>query len=575
MFLFHIFRSFLPLENPIGFGVADFIEFGLAALLVAALLLRPRLEPGFRRLAEKTGRSMVLAALFPVVARLLLLPKSAVPIPGSSDDFSYLLLADTLRHFRLANPVHPMHRFFEALFVLQEPSYASIYPPGQGIVLALGRAIFGHPWAGVLIPVAAFCGLCYWMLRGWTTPVWSLTGALLAGIEFGPLNQWTNTYWGGGVSATAGCLVFGALPRLRERPRPRDAVLLGLGLGIAMLTRPFEFLLLMAAVALYGLTLRGPVRAFAKPALVAALAFLPAAGITLLQNHAVTGRWTTIPYQLSRYQYGVPTTFSTQRLPAPHRELTPIQMRTYEGQSAVHGEGTDTLAAWFERLVYRLRFYRFFFLAPLYAALPFFLWRLRDPRFAWLVAALAIFAIGTNFYPYFFQHYIAALACLMVLASVTALDTLGHVKLRGWPAGREAALLLLALCAAHFLFFYGVRLFADDATVRSVARYEAWDYINIGDAEGRRAVQQRLDRIQGKLLVFVHYGPTHEYQEWMHNEADIDAARIVWADDLGDTENETLLDYYPGRAAWMLEPDALPPRLEPYCPQRIEELPIH
>ena len=176
MFLFHIFRSFLPLENPLGFGAADFIELGLAALLVAAILLRPRLEPGFRRLAEKTGWSMALAALLPVATRLLLLGKSAVPIPGSSDDFSYLLLADTLRHFRLANPTHPMHRFFESLFVLQEPAYASIYPAGQGIALALGRAIFGHPWAGVLLSIAAFCGLCYWMLRGWTTPAWSLAG---------------------------------------------------------------------------------------------------------------------------------------------------------------------------------------------------------------------------------------------------------------------------------------------------------------------------------------------------------------------------------------------------------------
>jgi len=75
---------------------------------------------------------MALAALFPVAARVALLGKSAVPIPGSADGLSFVLLADTLRHFRLANPTHTMHRFFEALFVLQEPAYASIYPAGQG-----------------------------------------------------------------------------------------------------------------------------------------------------------------------------------------------------------------------------------------------------------------------------------------------------------------------------------------------------------------------------------------------------------------------------------------------------------
>ena len=91
----------------------------------------------------------------------------------------------------------------------------------------------------------------------------------------------------------------------------------------------------------------------------------------------------------------------------------------------------------------------------------------------------------------------------------------------------------------------------------------------------RAYIEHRLDQIPGQVLVFVRYGPSHMFEEWMHNEANIDAARIVWADDLGDTENETLLDYYPARAAWMLEPDALPARLEPYNPQRIEILPIH
>jgi len=39
MFLFDLFRSFLPLHNPIGFGSADFIEFALAAMLVLMVAL--------------------------------------------------------------------------------------------------------------------------------------------------------------------------------------------------------------------------------------------------------------------------------------------------------------------------------------------------------------------------------------------------------------------------------------------------------------------------------------------------------------------------------------------------------
>ena len=144
-----------------------------------------------------------------------MLPHHPVPSPDVYDEFGHLLVADTLLHFRLANPPHPLHQFFETFFVLQTPSYASIYPIGQGLTLAIGRAIFGLPWAGVLLSSAAMCALCYWMLRGWTTPGWALLGGLLAVIEFGPLNAWMNSYWGGGLAACGGCLVFGALPRLR------------------------------------------------------------------------------------------------------------------------------------------------------------------------------------------------------------------------------------------------------------------------------------------------------------------------------------------------------------------------
>ena len=43
-----------------------------------------------------------------------------------------------------------------------------------------------------------------------------------------------NSYWGGSLAACAGCLVFGALPRLRGRGRARDGALLGLGIGISL-----------------------------------------------------------------------------------------------------------------------------------------------------------------------------------------------------------------------------------------------------------------------------------------------------------------------------------------------------
>ncbi|MBV9771958.1 MAG: hypothetical protein JOZ32_20465, partial [Bryobacterales bacterium] len=194
----------MVLQNPIGFGTSDFIELGLAILLVAmALVSLPWVEPFARKLAVKMGRCMLLLALLPVALRLALLPTHPVPSPNVYDEFGHLLVADTLLHFRLANPPHALPQFFETFFVLQTPAYASIYPTGQGLMLGIGRAVFGLPWAGVLLSTAALCSLCYWMLLGWTTRAWALVGGMLAVIEFGPLSSWMNSYWGGSFAAVA------------------------------------------------------------------------------------------------------------------------------------------------------------------------------------------------------------------------------------------------------------------------------------------------------------------------------------------------------------------------------------
>lgn len=558
MFLFDLFRSFLPLHNPIGFGAVDFIEMALAILLAAfALLWRAPLELRLRALGERTAWCMACLALLPIVLRLLLLPHNPIPSPNVSDDFSYVLLADTLRHFRLANPPHALPQFFETYFAVQQPSYSSIFPLGQGLALAFGWLLFGHPWAGVALSTGALCALCFWMLRGWTTPGWSLLGGLLAVVQFGPLNQWMNSFWGGAVAGCAGCLVFGALPRLRRNFRRRDAALLGVGLAVHLLTRPYESIFLVCATALF---FGNRPRVLLRSTAIASFAVIPALGLILLHNHSVTGEWTQLPYQLSRYQYGVPTTFTFDPIPRPHRELTPQQKLHYDVQSQVHGEGTDTLWQYLSRLGGRLLFYRFFFLPPLYLALPFFLWRLRERRFAWAAGTIILFALGTNFYPYFYTHYIAALTCVFVLAAVAALERLARFN-------RECALIVIFFCTAHFVFWYSLHLFAGERFAADAMRYETWDAINSGDPLGRLAVNRQLSQAGGQNLVFVRYASIHKFHEWVHNAADIDASPTVWARDLGPEENQKLRDYYPRRRAWLLEADALPPRLIPYQPK--------
>lgn len=344
----------------------------------------------------------------------------------------------------------------------------------------------------------------------------------------------------------------------------RDAAFLGAGIGLQVLTRQYETIFLVLSVMLFfvpDLADREELWKVARLIPVAFIAVTPAIALTLLQNHAVTGSWTTLPNALSRYQYGVPAAFTTQPNPTPHVALTREQELDYEIQSEVHGNGPDTIKSYFSRLISRVRFYRFFFLAPLYLALPVYLLKLREFRYVWVLVTVLLFSLGSNFYPYFYSHYIAAATCLFLLIAITALDRLSRVNIPGWLAGDAAARVIVFLCFAHFTFWYGLHLATPPDVTAAMVPYETWDAINQGDPEGRIFVNRQLAQSPGKQLVLVRYWPPHAFKEWVYNSADIDRARVVWARDLGPAEDEKLIRYYPDRTVWLLEPDFRPPRL--------------
>jgi hypothetical protein len=557
----------MPASNAFGFAPADWLLALLTATFIfAAFGWNPVIQRAFAALAGKTRACMLLLFLLPIALRLLLLPHHPVPTPEIYDEFSHLLVADTLLHGRLANPPHPFPQFFETFFELQRPTYSSIYPLGQGIVLAAGSLISGVPWTGVLIVTGAFCGLCYWMLRGWVTPVWALLGGFLAVIQFGPLNLWMNSYWGGALAAAGGCLVFGALPRLLAGWRARHAVLLGIGFVAHMLARQFESVLLFAAIVLFFLPslFRRETRLKLLRASVVTLgAVLPGIALILLQNRAITHNWNILPEQLSRYQYGVPAALTIESNPVPHVTLTPQQELDYKAQTLVHGPG-DTLSKFLLRLEYRVRYYRFFFLPPLYIAFIAFFFALRNRRLLWVAATLIIFALGTNLFPYLLVHYLAAVTCLFVLVSVTGLQQVVRLTIRGTRVGIEIVRVVILLCVAEFTCWYALHLFETPAAY-SVLRYETWDAVEGTRQQRRVDVKRQLAAISGQLLVFVRYSPHHIYQEeWVWNAADIDASRVVYALDLGMVEDEKLIGYFPGRKLLLLEPDEYPPSISPF-----------
>jgi sugar lactone lactonase YvrE len=61
--------------------------------------------------------------------------------------------------------------------------------------------------------------------------------------------------------------------------------------------------------------------------------------------------------------------------------------------------------------------------------------------------------------------------------------------------------------------------------------------------------------------------PKHNWtNEWVYNDAVIDQAKVVWARDMSQAENQELFAYFKDRQVWVVDPDSTPAKLLPYEP---------
>ena len=476
------------------------------------------------------------------------------PLPRVQDEFSYLLASDTYAHGRMTNPTHPLWQHFETMHVIQQPSYMSKYPPGQGLMLAIGQVVTNRPIVGVWITSALAVVACYWLLLAFAPPKWATLGAACLILHPGFLLIWGQSYWGGTLAFAGGALVVGGALRLMRRGTPlrtTDGLWMVVGALVLAVTRPFEGVLTCLVVVLWMVvhwTRYGwpPLSRLALHGLLPQV-LLSALGLWGLAqyNRAVTGDPLTMPYQVHEQMYGMCPLFLFQS-PMPERHYRHDSLRKFHAEWSMNWYRDQQ--NWGGLLETKGNFLRWTALVLLpYAllvpvlALPWW----RGTRWRWpLVALVAVWGV-TQITIWNFPHYIAPVAPLVFVVVVEGLRN-------------------LRVAARHFTWNrLPVRLLVGVQVVLCVCAIAAWAADGDRGWNARRqAIQQSLEHQPGRHLVLVEYSPEHPpHEEWVWNEADIDGAKVVWARAMSPPQQAELMEYFRDREVWHLAADSPEPHL--------------
>jgi hypothetical protein len=345
-------------------------------------------------------------------------------------------------------------------------------------------------------------------------------------------------------------VLLGSAKRIVRRCTYSRGILLACGVAVLVNVRPYEGAVLCSGVGIW--LLLSLMRNQRSSLLLLLTAALPVLLLTFAAmayyNWRLTGSALTMPYAIHAAQYdsAPPFWFQPSRPKWDYRHENLLNFHVWELNTYLDMQDAGLrLRVLGQRL--RVLFFWFFDLSMIALLWIVPVFRRRSFRPVLLFSGLLLVAfmlttwLNSNYTSEAVPIYLIILtACLRQLRpAVFPRTTL--------PVG---PLLILFLAIGTFAW-----------ALQDVQPFE----LNDSDYGYTRAqIMSDLQSRGGRHLIFVHYSAQHpRAEEWIYNDSDIPNSQVIWAHDMGTTENQHLVDVYGGRELWELDVDVKPQRLVP------------
>ncbi len=283
-------------------------------------------------------------------------------------------------------------------------------------------------------------------------------------------------------------------------------------------------------------------------------------------DYRAFGNPLTLPYSINRAQYAMAPYFVWQS-PRPEPMYRHAAMRNFYHVGELDFFSSVHSASGFLPFTLKKIYLAFQFYAGLVLCVPLIMLRrvFLDRRVRFLVVCVLVLSAGMFIQIFLLPHYLAPFAAAFY---VIGLQCMRHLRL--WkPEGKPVGLALTRGMMLLMVLLVGMRIYAGPLHL-SPGEWPAsgWNFVWYGPAHfgtERARVAEDFEQLPGQQLAIVRYTKFHQpFDEWVYNSADIDSSKVIWAREMDAANNRELIDYYPNRKVWLVEPDSVPAKVSPY-----------